>query len=71
MLDMNIMMASMLWGTVGGGFCLYGRKTGATVPVIGGVILVALSFLPASPLIMSLVATAIIGGMAWFMKQGY
>ncbi len=71
MFDVNFLYASLLWGTVGAGFCLYGKKQAATVPLAGGLVMVALSYFVPSALLMSLLGVALIGGMVWLMRRGY
>ena len=71
MFNASFLYASLLWGTVGSGFCLYGKKQGATVPMVGGLAMVGLSYFVASALLMSLLGAALIGGMVWLMRRGY
>ena len=63
--------ASLLWGTVGAGCVLYGKKQAAAPPLIAGLALVAVSFFIQSALWMSALALLLLGGMAWAVKRGY
>jgi hypothetical protein len=71
LLNPDILYASLLWGTIGTGFCIYGKKAAAAVPLIGGFALIGLSCLITSPVVMSLASVAVIGGMCWMKRLGY
>jgi hypothetical protein len=71
MFDTSFLYASLLWGTIGAGFCLYGKKQAATVPLAGGLVMIALSYFVASALLMSLLGAALIGVMIFLMRLGY
>jgi hypothetical protein len=64
-------LASMVWGSVAVGCIIYGKKQGATVPMVGGFALLAVSYLIPNSVYMSLVSVALLCGMGWFSKQGY
>lgn len=61
----NTLFASLIWGSIGMGFAIYGKKQKAMVPLIGGVLLVAISYFISSALEMSLVGIALVGGTIW------
>ena len=71
MLDTNFLLASLLWGSVGTGYFLYGKKQGAAVPLAGGLVLIAVSYFIGSALLLSLVSVALISAMHWLMRRGY
>jgi hypothetical protein len=71
MFHTNDLLASMLWGAIGGGFCLYGKKQAATVPLAGGLLMVAGSYFIPSAWELSLASIALLGGMVWLMRAGY
>ena len=68
-LDANSLIASLLWGSVGSGFFLYGKKQGEPVPLFGGLALVAISYFIESALIMSLVGAALVAGIFWLRRR--
>lgn len=70
-LDANFLLASLLWGTVGTGYIIYGKKQTAAVPLVGGLLLVAISFFITSALILTLVSIGLIAAMHWLMRLGY
>lgn len=66
----STLIASLIWGSVGLGFAIYGKRQSAPVPLFGGVVLMALSYFISSALAMCLVGTACIVGMVWLIKRG-
>lgn len=68
--DTNFLLLSILWGSVGAGFLIYGRKQAQTMPTLCGIILIVASFIP-SGWIMSLVSICAIAGTAWLAKRGF
>ena len=68
--DLHYLYASLLWGTVGGGCLLYGKKQGAIPAFIAGAALILASLIP-SPLLMSVVSVLFLVGMVWGIRRGY
>jgi hypothetical protein len=68
-LDAGTLFASLIWGTIGVGFFIYGKKQSAYIPMIGGLSLIGISYFIASPIYMSLVSVGIIGGIWFLMKR--
>jgi hypothetical protein len=64
----GMLFASLLWGSIGIGFCIYGKKQRSAPPWIGGIALIAISYLIRSPLWMSLASVGIIAGI-WFWSR--
>ena len=71
MFNPDCMLASLLWGSIGTGLCVYGKKQAAGVPLAGGLALIAVSCLVGSALVMSGISLALLGGMAWLIRSGY
>jgi len=46
--DANSLIASLLWGAVGMGLFIYGKKQQAMVPLFGGLLLIGVSYFIAS-----------------------
>jgi len=67
--DANSLVASLIWSAVGLGLFVYGKKQGATAPLIGGLLLIGISYFIESPLCMSLASIAVIGGAYYFSRQ--
>jgi hypothetical protein len=59
------LFASLVWGSIGLGFAVYGKKQKAPAPLLGGILLMALSYFIGSALLMSLVGAALVAGIVW------
>jgi len=71
LMDEHFLFASLIWGSVGGGYLLYARKQRAIVPFLGGVAMIAVSFLVASWLWMSVFSVALMVAVYQLMQRGY
>ena len=67
--DSNSLFASLLWGSIGSGFAIFGKKQGEPVTLFGGIALVAVSYFIESALIMSLVSATMIAGIFWLRRR--
>lgn len=70
-LDSDFLFASLLWGSVGVGYCIYGRRQRAIVPFLGGVALIAASCLVGNAWLMSLLCIALMVAVYILVKRGY
>jgi len=71
MFNANFLFASLIWGSVGMGYFIYGKKQASWLAMIGGVLMMAASYLVGSALLMSLVCLGIMGAVYFLLKQGY
>lgn len=71
LLDAKFLFASLLWGSIGAGYFIYGKKQEATIPLIGGLVMIAISYLVGSWFWMSLMCLALMATVYWLVKQGY
>lgn len=71
MFSASYLFASLLWGSVGFGYFVYGKKQTSWVAMIGGVLMMACSYLVSSALLMSLVCLGLGVAVYFMMKQGY
>jgi len=71
LLDEHFLFASLLWGSVGAGYLLYGRKQRSMVPFVGGAAMIAVSFWISSWVWMSLVCVLLIVAVHQLIKRGY
>jgi len=71
LLDSKFLFASLLWGSIGVGYFIYGKKQAAMIPMIGGLTMIAVSYLVGSWFWMSLTCLAVMAGIYWLLKQGY
>jgi len=67
----DFLLSSLVWGSIGVGCIVYGKKQTEAVPLIGGLAMVAVSYLVPSALWMSLVSLLLIGGMVAAKRQGF
>ena len=70
MFDISYLFASLIWGSIGFGYFLYGKKQGSWVPMLGGGLMMAASYFASSALVMSLISIGIILAVYVRMKQG-
>ena len=66
----SFILASLIWGSIGMGFAIYGKRQRATAPLVGGIALVAISYFISSALLMSLVGVALVAGIVWRQRRG-
>jgi hypothetical protein len=69
--DASFLFASLLWGSIGVGYFIFGKKQGAMMPMIGGILMIAASYVISSWLLMSLICIGLIVAVYWLMKHGY
>ena len=62
-------MASLIWGAIGLGFFIYGKRQQAMIPLFGGLLLIAISYFIESALYMSLAGAALLVGMYYCLKR--
>ena len=70
-LDVNFLFASLIWGSVGVGYCIYGKRQQSIVPFIAGVLMIGASYFISSALLMSLVGIGMMTGVYLLVKRGY
>jgi hypothetical protein len=71
LLDAKFLFASLIWGSIGVGYFIYGKKQQAMMPMIGGVVMVVLSYFVGSWFWMSLLCLTLMFAVYWLVKQGY
>jgi hypothetical protein len=69
--DTNLLFASLVWGAIGMGYFVYGKRQKSIVPWLGGVAILAASYFADSVLVMSLICVALIIATHWLVRQGY
>ena len=70
MFDLNYLFASLIWGSIGFGYFLYGKKQGSWVPMLGGGLMMVASYFASSALLMSIISIGIMWAVYVRMKQG-
>lgn len=71
MSDTNFLFASMVWGAVGSGCLVYGKKQAAAPALIAGLALVVLSSFVRPPLLLSGLGVLCLTAMVWATRRGY
>lgn len=71
LLNPGYLFASLFWGSVGLGYFVYGKRAQSFVALIGGVAMIAVSYLVGSPLLMSAICVALIAGVYLLIREGY
>jgi len=67
-MDTSLLMLSMLFGTIGLGMLMYGKKAGRLVPIIAGLALVTVPyFIP--NLIVLLIVCAALTAAPWALRH--
>ena len=69
--DSKFLFASLVWGSIGVGYFIYGKRQDAMIPMIGGLVMIAVSYFIGSWFWMSLTGLALMAGIYWLLKQGY
>jgi hypothetical protein len=68
--DTGVIFASIIWGGLGAGFFIYGKKQHSAGPLFGGIALVAISYLISdSAMWMSLAGIGILAGMYFWSRR--
>ncbi|MGH7973300.1 MAG: hypothetical protein ACREIC_31665 [Limisphaerales bacterium] len=61
MFNSGFLFASLIWGSVGLGYFIYGKKQASWLAMLGGVAMIAASYFTSSVLLMSLVCLGLMG----------
>jgi hypothetical protein len=71
MFNASFLFASLLWGSIGFGYFIYGKKQSSWVPMCGGIVMIAASYFAGTALVMSVLSIAIILAVWFLLKGGY
>ena len=71
MFNANFLFASLIWGSVGMGYFIFGKKQSSWPAMIGGVVMMAASYFVPSSLLMSLICVGLTVGIYFLIKQGH
>ncbi|HZL42480.1 MAG TPA: hypothetical protein VFD66_04295 [Verrucomicrobiae bacterium] len=67
----HFLFASLMWGSIGVGYFVYGKKQSSLIPLVGGLLMIGVSYFIGSALIMSLISLGIIGAVYFLLKRGF
>jgi len=59
-MEFSYILAAFVWGTVGFGFFIFGKKQKSIIPLVGGILLMGISYVIRTALNLSLLSIAII-----------
>ena len=71
MLNTHFLFASLIWGSVGVGYFIYGKRQSSWLLMVGGVLMIFASYFVSSALVMSLVCAGLIVAVYTLVKRGY
>jgi len=71
MFNTSFLFASLLWGSIGLGYFIYGKKQGSWIPMVGGVCIIAASYIVSSALLMSLLCIGLMAAVYALLKRDY
>ena len=71
MFNANFLLVSLIWGSIGVGYFIYGKKQKSWVPMLGGASMIAASYFVGSALLMSLICAGLIVTVYLLLKWGY
>jgi hypothetical protein len=69
--DVNVLFASVVWGSIGVGYFIYGKRQQSWVPLLGGVLMVAVSYFARTALVMSVLEIGLMAAVYVLLKEGY
>jgi hypothetical protein len=67
----SFLFASLIWGSVGAGYFIYGKKQQSFIPMIGGILMIVVSYFVGSALLMSLICILLIVAVYGLLRRGY
>jgi hypothetical protein len=70
MFNTSFLFAALIWGSIGLGYFIYGKKQQSIGPMAGGILMIAVSYFISSALLMSLVCLGIVAAVYFLSKQG-
>jgi hypothetical protein len=71
LLDPTFLFASLIWGSIGVGYFIYGKKQQSIIALIGGVLMVTASYFVGSALLMSVICLGLMAAVYFLLRNGY
>jgi hypothetical protein len=71
MFSASFLFASLIWGSIGVGYFIYGKKQQSLPAMVGGIVMVGVSYLVGSALLMSLISILVIVAVYNLARRGY
>ena len=66
----NTLWASVVWGAIGSGFAIYGKRQDKPVPMVGGLVMIGSTYFCETALMMSMIGVALTAGIWWLTQRG-
>lgn len=66
----TFLFASLIWGSIGVAYCVYGRKQQEILPLVGGVVMIVAAYFVSSALLMSLICMVVMVSVYLLMRRG-
>ena len=67
----SFLFASLIWGSIGVGFLVYGKKQRSLAPTVGGILMIVASYFSTSALAMSVICLILVLIICFLARQGY
>jgi hypothetical protein len=67
----SFLFASLLWGSIGVGYFVYGKRQQSLSPMVAGIVMIAVSYFVGSALLMSLICMLLILAVYVLSRRGY
>ena len=71
MFTANLLFASLIWGSIGFGYFIYGKKQASWIPMTGGLLMMVVSYFVGSAVVMSLFCAGLMAAVYFLLKLGY
>jgi hypothetical protein len=71
LLDVNFLFASLIWGSIGVGYFIYGKRQQSIVPLMGGILMIAASYFASSALMMSVICAGLMAAVYILLRKGF
>ena len=71
MFSASLLFASLLWGSIGLGYFIYGKKQQSVSPMVGGILIMIVAYFVGSALLMLLICILVIVAIYGLLKRGY
>ena len=67
----GFLFASLIWGSIGMGYFIYGKKQSSWPAMAGGLLMMVASYFAGSAWLMSVICLALVVAVYFLLKQGY
>ncbi len=71
MFTTHFLFASLIWGSIGVGYFIYGKRQSSWVPMLGGLLMIVASYFAGSAVVMSVICLGLMAAIYMLLKQGY